>query len=206
MEQFLQVNQESKKMYTKPTKGSEQKSLFFTLEDTLDQRHPIYKLAGEINWDAFEEAFSKHYHAELGRPCKPIRLMAGLLILKHVRNLSDESVVGQWSENLYYQHFCGEREFQPAAPCEASELVHFRKRIGAEGMELIFRESIRVNGKDAEEREVVVDTTVQEKNITFPTDAKLQGKIIAKCREMSTSSPTHICGSSRRSLEKPGLR
>ncbi|MGY4384648.1 hypothetical protein ACVWYN_001674 [Pedobacter sp. UYP24] len=84
-----------------------------------------------------------------GRPAKPIRLMVGLLILKHIRNISDESVVEQWSENLYYQYFCGFQEFVASAPCEASELVHFRKRIGESGIELIFKESIRINGDDS---------------------------------------------------------
>ena len=70
--------------------------------------------------------------------------MVGLLILKHVRNLSDESVVEQWSENIYYQYFCGQQDFLPTAPCAASELVHFRHRIGEEGIELILKESIRM--------------------------------------------------------------
>ncbi len=68
--------------------------------------------------------------------------MCGLLILKHLRNLSDESLVEQWSENTYYQYFCGMQEFTPSVPCASSELVHFRKRIGEEGIELIFQESI----------------------------------------------------------------
>ena len=71
--------------------------------------------------------------------------MCGLLILKHLRNVSDEMVVSQWSENAYYQYFCGGLEFMPKQPCDASELVHFRNRIGEEGMELILAESIRVN-------------------------------------------------------------
>lgn len=56
--------------------------------------------------------------------------MVDLLILKHLRNGSDENIVDQWSENNYYQYFCGELNFMPSVPCEASELVHFRKRIG----------------------------------------------------------------------------
>ena len=71
--------------------------------------------------------------------------MCGLLILKHLRNLSDESVVEQWSENAYFQYFCGMQEFTPNFPCNASELVHFRKRIGEKGIELILAESIRLN-------------------------------------------------------------
>ena len=107
--------------------------------------------------------------------------MVGLLILKHLRNVSDESVVEQWSENLYYQYFCGQQEFVSTAPCEASELVHFRKRIGEPEIELILKESIRINGDDSNDGHVSVDTTVQEKNITFPTDVKLHKKIIKKC-------------------------
>ena len=71
--------------------------------------------------------------------------MCGLLILKHLRNVSDEMVVSQWSENAYYQYFCGGLEFMPKQPYDASELVHFRNRIGEKGMELILAESIRVN-------------------------------------------------------------
>ena len=110
--------------------------------------------------------------------------MCGLLILKHLRNLSDESVVEQWSENAYYQYFCGMQEFIPGAPCASSELVHFRHRIGEEGIELIFQESIRVNNEEDDDEHhhdtAFIDSTVQEKNITFPTDAKLHKKIVGK--------------------------
>lgn len=75
----------------------------------------------------------------------PATRMVGLLILKHVRNVSDESVVEQWQENIYYQYFCGEQSIQTSAPCTPTELVEFRKRIGEEGVELILKESIRVN-------------------------------------------------------------
>ena len=69
--------------------------------------------------------------------------MVGLIMLKHIRNISDENVLEQWSENNYYQYFCGEQSFQCGAPCEAFELVHFRHRIGEQGIELIFKESIK---------------------------------------------------------------
>jgi IS5 family transposase len=108
-----------------------------------------------------------------------------LLILKHVCNLSDESVVEQWCENSYYQYFSGETFFATGQPCDASELVHFRHRIGEQGIEFILKESIRINGKDSEDNDVSIDTTVQEKNITFPTDAKLHNKIINKCRRIA---------------------
>lgn len=161
-------------------------NLFYSaLAVMLNQKHPLFILAHQMDWSIFEEAFAPLYCLDNGRPAKPIRLMVGLLILKHLRNVSDESVVEQWAENAYYQYFCGETGFMPAAPCQASELVHFRKRIGGAGVELILRESIRINGKDAEEEHVSVDTTVQEKNITYPIDAKLHRKIIAKCKAIS---------------------
>ncbi len=165
-----------KKPYTGP-------SLFSSLSDMLNPSHPLYKLSDKINWEKFDAAFQPLYCQHNGRPSKPIRLMCGLLILKHLRNLSDESVVEQWSENAYYQYFCGMQEFIPAAPCASSELVHFRHRIGEEGIELIFQESIRVNNEDDDEHHhdtAFIDSTVQEKNITFPTDAKLHKKIVSK--------------------------
>lgn len=166
-------------------KAQNQVSFFFSFEDTLDREHPLFILANKVHWSVFEETFLPLYCQNNGRPAKPIRLMVGLLILKHIRNISDESVVEQWSENNYYQYFCGETSFVSGAPCEASELVHFRKRIGEQGIELILKESIRINGKDGDDDNVNVDTTVQEKNITFPTDAKLHKKIISKCQKIA---------------------
>ena len=124
---------------------SKQLSMFSSLEDMLSHEHPLFQLSNKINWKRFENASSPLYCSNNGRPAHPIRLMCGLLILKHLRNVSDEMVVSQWSENAYYQYFCGGLEFMPKQPCDASELVHFRNRIGEEGMELILAESIRVN-------------------------------------------------------------
>jgi IS5 family transposase len=149
----------------------------------LNQSHPLYKLADKIDWAKFDTAFAPLYCQNNGRPAEPIRLMCGLLILKHLRNLSDESLVEQWSENAYYQYFCGIPEFVPGAPCASSELVHFRNRIGEKGIELIFQESIRVNNEEDDDRHhdvAFIDSTVQEKNITYPTDAKLHKKTVRK--------------------------
>ena len=160
---------------------SKQLSMFSSLEDMLSHQHPLFQLSNKINWESFENAFSPLYCSTNGRPAHPIRLMCGLLILKHLRNVSDEMVVSQWSENAYYQYFCGGLEFMPKQPCDASELVHFRNRIGEEGMELILAESIRVNTDHDNEDHfdtAFIDSTVQEKNITYPTDAKLHKKII----------------------------
>jgi IS5 family transposase len=179
-----------------------QKSISFSLSDTLDHKHPLYILAHEIRWSHFEEEFSKLYCENNGRPGKPIRLMVGLLILKHLRNVSDEGIVEQWRENVYYQYFCGMEEFHSDPPCASSELVHFRKRIGASGIELIFRESIRVNGDDSNDPHVNVDTTVQEKNITFPTDTKLQKKVIDKCLKIAKKENLTLRQTYTRTLKK----
>ena len=141
------------------------------LAEQLDPRQPLKKLAEKLPWEEFEKAFGEHYSAT-GRPAKPVRLMVGLLLLKHLENLSDESVVDRWVRDPYYQYFCGMEEFQWELPCDPSDLVYFRRRIGEEGVSLIFTVSARMHEKELTETEVIVDTTVQEKDITFPTDTK----------------------------------
>ena len=151
-----------------------QTSLFGTdLLQQLDTDDPLLQLANIIPWSEFEQAFAKHYTPDVGRPAKPIRLMVGLLLLKYIENLSDEKVVVQFKRNPYYQSFCGLTEFSLDLPCDSTELSHFRKRIGEEGFETIFQVSVGLHGKKALEDTVNIDTTVQEKNITYPTDAKL---------------------------------
>jgi IS5 family transposase len=191
-------------MLSKKGNNPSQLGFYSSFEEQLSHRHPLYILANKIDWKVFEEAFKKHYSNE-GRPAKPIRLMVALLMLKHLRNLSDESVVEQWMENVYYQYFSGEASYACGVPCEASELVHFRNRIGEEGVELILKESIRVNGDDSNDSHVSIDTTVQEKNITFPTDDKLYKKIIKKCWAISKNEGLPVRQSYTRVLKKLGL-
>lgn len=183
-------------------KHTTQIGFFTSFEDQLNHKHPLFHLAKIINWTFFEEAFSRHYSLTQGAPSKPIRLMVSLLILKQLRNLSDESVVEQWSENSYYQYFSGVQSFVPRIPCVPTELVEFRKRIGEAGVELILKESIRVNGKDADDENLSGDTTVQEKNITYPTDDKLYKKIIAKCNLIAQKEDVELRQSYRQTIKK----
>jgi len=140
----------------------------------------------------------------MGKPAKPIRLMVALLILKYVRSVSDENLVEQWSENIYYQYFSGEQFFQPSIPCVPTELVAFRQRIGEAGMELILKESIRVNEPPDDDKPIAVsvDTTVQEKNITYPTDDKLYKKIIKKCWAIADKEGIDLRQSYSRTVSK----
>jgi IS5 family transposase len=158
--------------------------LYQGLKEMLNPKEPLYQLAKKIPWEEIEKEFEKYYK-DFGRPAKPIRLMVSLLLLKQIYDLGDEPVVERWLENPYWQYFSGEREFQWNKPVEPSDLVHFRKRIGEEGVKKILAISIRLFGKEAMEEEVAVDTTAQEKNITFPTDVKLHKKIIEHCRKIA---------------------
>lgn len=207
----------------KSSSNSRQASLFWDLETMLDPKHSLFKLANMINWSCFEEAFAPLFCADNGRPPKPIRLMVGLLMLKHLRNVSDEQVVVQFTENAYYQYFCGMEAFGIAAPCAASELVHFRHRIGEAGVELILKESIRINlaiedekkakedkknrkdgrgRKKDEDQTAFIDSTVQEKNITYPTDSKLLNKIIDYCHKVAKTEGIKVRQSYTREVKE----
>lgn len=188
-------------MLSKP-KSKTQLGFFSSFEDQLNHNHPLYLLAKMVNWHVFEESFKKHYSLTQGKPSKPIRLMVSLLILKQLRNLSDENVVEQWAENSYFQYFSGEQSFVPTIPCVPTELVEFRKRIGTEGAELILKESIRINGKDSDDDNLSGDTTVQEKNITYPTDDKLYKKIITKCQNIAQQEGVELRQSYKRTVKE----
>jgi len=176
--------------------------LYPDLLDQLNPARPLLKLAKHIPWQRFEDEFAGLY-SQSGRPAKPIRLMVGLIMLKQIENLSDERVVEAWVANPYFQAFCGETRFQWKFPCDPSDFVYFRKRVGEEGTRLIFEVSVALHGDDAKEAEVTVDTTVQEKNITFPTDVKLLTKIIKRCRKIASDEGVRLRRSFKREL--PGL-
>lgn len=189
-------------MIAKPNpKISQGTFLYPDLIDQLNPKDPLLLLAARIPWEKLEAEFAPLY-AERGRPAKSIRLMVGLLLLKQLENLSDEKVVEEWRRNPYFQAFCGMKTFQWQIPCEPSDFCHFRKRIGEKGMERIFRISVEIHGNEALESEVVVDTTVQEKNVTFPTDTKLRVKVIARCWKIAKRENLVLRRSYRREMKK----
>ena len=153
------------------------------LKHFIKEEHELVLLTKKIQWGQLESDLSQYYCVDNGRPGVPIRTISGMLILKRMFNESDESVIDRWVENPYWQYLCGEVYFQHEPPFDRTELIKFRKRIGEEGAEKILKLSINLfPKKEIQEKEVLIDTTVQEKNITYPTDVKLQKRIIEKCR------------------------
>lgn len=170
----------------KKTAHKNQANLFYgSLINMLDENDPLIALADAIEWNRIEKGLDKYYDQTNGRPGKPIRLMAGLLMLKQLENLSDENVVLQWKRNPYYQYFCGMNDYCASLPCDSTELVKFRKRIGQEGIDVIFGASVALHPEACEEERVIIDTTAHEKNVTYPTDGKLAIKIINRLHKIA---------------------
>jgi IS5 family transposase len=168
-------------MKPKKPKHQDQADLFRSrLDQILDHKHPLFVLSDQIDWTVFENKFGKLY-ADRGRPALPTRLMVGLHYLKHAFDESDESVVARLLENPYWQYFCGFEFFLHRLPLDPSSLVRWRKRIGPKQMEQLLTETLETAKREEHLTEqhmerVNVDTTVQEKAIAYPTDARLYHK------------------------------
>ena len=164
-----------------------QRELFRTrLEDLINPNHELALLAKAIDWEYFEQEF-KPYYSDKGAPSVPIRTMVGCLILKHLYNLGDEKLPEYWVRDVYFQYFCGSVFFEHEFPFNPSDFVHFRKRVGESGISKIFVYSVHLHGSEVAQQAkfVLSDTTVQENNTTFPTDAKLCKKVIDKCNKIA---------------------
>ena len=168
---------------SKPRDNRQKDLLRPPLDQIIDLGHPLARLAREIDWDFLDGGFRAVCRSGPGQPPLPTRLVAGLLILKHMHDLSDEALCARWLENPYYQYFCGEESFQHVLPFERTSLTRWRQRLGEEQLAALLQESLSVAHrtgalatKDLER--VVVDTTVQPKNVAFPTDVKLTHKAI----------------------------
>jgi len=162
-------------------KQRDQEDLFRSrLDQILDRQHPLYRLADQIDWPVFDQKFGSLY-AEKGRPAKSTRLLVGLHYLKHAFDESDESVVARLLENPYWQYFCGFEFFIHRLPMDPSSMTRWRKRIGPKEMERLLSETLETAKRQGQLTErhlerVNVDTTVQEKAIAYPTDARLYHK------------------------------
>jgi transposase, IS5 family len=155
------------------------------LEEIIDMGHALVRLAAKIDWPFLADRFGSVCQPGPGQPGLPPRLVAGLFILKHMHNLSDEVLCARWVENPYYQYFCGEQSFCHKLPFDRSSLTRWRQRLGEEQLVALIQESLSVahetgalETKDLER--VVVDTTVQPKAVAHPTDARLMHRALVK--------------------------
>ncbi len=169
----------------KPRDDRQKDLLRPALEDVIDLGHPMVRLAGEIDGGFLDRRCSRVCTAGDGRPPLPTRLVAGLLILKHMHSLSDEALCARWLENPYYQYFCGELSFCHRLPFDRSSLTHWRQRLGEDELAALLQESLAVAHKTGalatrDLERVVVDTTVQPKAIAHPTDARLCHRALEK--------------------------
>lgn len=149
-----------------------------SLAAIVNPAHPLIRLAEEIDWRFLEQRFGAIYQPGPGQPPLPVRLVAGLFILKHMHDLSDEALCARWIENPYYQYFCGEAAFRHELPFERSSLSRWRHRLGEEALVALIQESLAVAHKTGalatkDLERVAVDTTVQPKAVAHPTEARL---------------------------------
>lgn len=172
------------------------------LETFLNDKHPLFVMAHAIDWNHFGTEFGLYFN-DNGRPALPTRLVVALTYLKYTYNLSDDMLIEQFLENAYWQYFCGFEYFQHEFPCDPSSLTRWRKRMGEEGVKKLLAETLRLAHKGKllksdDLKSVVVDTTVQEKNIAHPTDAKLLNKAREQLVEMAAERGMKIRQSYKR--------
>jgi IS5 family transposase len=173
----------------------------------LNPKHPLFLLAEKIDWSAFDKAYVECYCEDFGAPAKAIRLMVGLHYLKHTFDESDESVVAKWVENPYWQYFCGFEYMQHECPIHPTSMTKWRQRVGEERLTLMLQATVSVAVQEkyvrkSELKHVNVDTTVQEKNITYPTDSKLLWKAIDKLGKAAQARGIPLRQSYRRVAKK----
>jgi transposase, IS5 family len=155
------------------------------LDQIIDLKHPLVLLGDRIDWDFLDSRFRTVCLPGPGQPGLPTRLVAGLFILKHMHNLSDEVLCARWLENPYYQYFCGELSFCHKLPFDRSSLTRWRQRLGEEQLAALIQESLSVGHKTGaletkDLERVAVDTTVQPKAVAHPTDAGLMHRALEK--------------------------
>ena len=170
-------------MIPKKTDHSQGRLFQSRLSQILDPTNELCQLAKDIDWESLEKSFSCYFSHTRGAAAKPVRLVAGILMLQHMSGLSDEEVVIGWVQNPYWQYFCGYDFLEWNFPLNPSSLSRWRRRLGKEGLEKILQATLRLAldleiVKEESFKSVIVDTTVMPKNITYPTDSKLYYKSI----------------------------
>lgn len=210
----------------KPSCKEPQAELFRTeLSQLINLEHPLARLARTVKWERFDEVFTPLYDPGNGRPAIATRLMVGLHYLKHLYQLSDQDVVEQWVENPYWQYLCGSKYFEHELPIHPTSMTRWRQKIEAAGAEQMLAETIAA-GLDVKLirpqhlQRVVVDTTVQDRAVAYPTDAKLyddmrrklvrlakrQGIELRQSYERVGRQQLHAVGRSARGRHKAGIR
>ena len=175
------------------------------LDQIIDMNHPLAKLAGKIDWGFLEAQFGAVYADGPGQPPLPTRLMAGVAILKAMHDLSDEVLCDRWVENPYFQFFCGEEFFCHDLAFDRSSMTRWRQRMGEERLTALIQESLSVAtrtgaAKPSDFSKVIVDTTVQPKNVMFPTDARLMHRARARLVRLARKHGVKL----RQSYERVG--
>ena len=190
------------------------------LDQMIDLRHPLAVLATRLPWASIEATFApKLAHqagpakrvigadladafdgefgggiSPIGRPRLPVRLMVSLLYLKHSFNLSDEELVERWAENVQWQFFGGMEYYEPRLPYDATQIGRFRRLLGEDGLEQLFKATIECAVqikavRPADLERVIVDSTVQSKAIAHRVDSRLleivRHKVVSAARRAS---------------------
>ena len=194
----------------KPRDDRQKDLLRPALEEIIDLGHPLARLGRAIDWTFLDGRFASVCAPGAGQPGLPTRLVAGLFILKHMHDLSDEALCARWLENPYYQYFCGELSFCHQLPFDRSSLTHWRQRLGEEQLVALLQESLSVAHKTGalatkDLERVVVDTTVQPKAIAHPTDARLCHRALEKLVDLAQRHDVPLRQSYRRVAKRAAI-
>jgi IS5 family transposase len=171
-------------------KGGSPRPAEVLLKDFLNPAHPLYRLAGVVNWAQFERRFGQLYAEGLGRPALATRLLIGLHYLKYLYNVSDEVVVASWVENPYWQYFCGAEYFAHEFPCDPTSLVKWRQRVGAEGSEKLLKESLAAAQREA----VLPPAEVKRVNVDGYDGARESDRVSDRCTVVSQGPASTSAG------------
>ncbi len=181
------------------------------LVDFLNMKSGLVLLANQVNWSQFDKDFGEFFPVSRGRPALPTRLIVGLIFLKYMDNLSDEGAVERLLHDPYWQYFCGFEYFQHKLGCDPSSLTRWRQRIGEEGAEKLLRETVVIAQrlgilKSGSCSKVITDTTVQEKNIVYPTDSHLintaRDELVKSAKRLGVSLRQSYCFKGKRESHK----